>query len=279
MKTRLPGGVIFRRFSLGESDRPGTAPCRPMNTRGLAKRVCLGALIFSVFTLGGPVFASGDDNGPRVDVDVTTGGDSVNVTGGDTTLNAGDLVGGTSTNSNKSFGFAHALGDVDINEGQNCLGSEQWGTFIVSRQTNELNPWCAALFYELNGKHEFAAKMRCDIKEIGSKYDDPETCVLDQTLGQPPAVPPELAGLYNQAAIFDEHQDREETHELAIAETIRRQDELEAQIKREAANRRAYSRKQAEASKLKADDEYEFQQQTLEQWAQIVEPPTPEDRE
>lgn len=223
--------------------------------------------------VGAFAHASDNDNGPRVDVDVNTGGDTVNVTGGDTTLNAGDMIGGTTSNSNKAYGFSHALGDVDINEGQNCLGSEQWGTIIVSRQTNELNPWCAALFYELNGKHEFAAKMRCDIKAIGDKYETTDECVIDQTLGEITEAPPELAALYDQAAQFDEHQDREEAHEYEIAATNKRYDELEAKIDREAANRRANYARQAEADKLAADDEYQFQQQMLEQFEQLVEPP------
>jgi hypothetical protein len=129
----------------------------------------------------------GGDNTTNVDV---TGGD-VNVPV-DVGVQTGDMIGGdtnVSTGGNKTFAFSHSLGDVDINEGQNCLGSEAWGTFIVSRQTNELNPWCAALFYELNGKHEFAAKMRCDIKEVRKKYTTDDECWADQNLGVPDVEP------------------------------------------------------------------------------------------
>ncbi len=135
------------------------------------------------------------------------------MTGGD--LIGGDVIGGDtaiSTGSNRAYAFSHSLGDVDINEGQNCMGSEQWGTFVVSRQTNELNPWCAALFYELNGRHGFAAKMRCDIKEIRSKYLTDEECWLDQELA-PVTAAPVLSDLYDQAARFDEHQVIEDEHD------------------------------------------------------------------
>ncbi len=133
-----------------------------------------------------PVALASDDDRDGGDATATAGADSSSVSGADAVANAmtGDLIGGDSTlsTSNKTFAFSHSLGDVDINEGKNCLGSEAWGSFIISRQTNELNPWCAALFYELNGKHEFAAKMRCDIKEISKKYETELDCWRDQDL-------------------------------------------------------------------------------------------------
>ena len=142
-----------------------------------------GLLILVLLALSAESWASDDD---RDGGDATATADSSSVSGADAVANAmtGDLIGGDSTlsTSNKTFAFSHSLGDVDINEGQNCLGSEAWGSFIVSRQTNELNPWCAALFYELNGKHEFAAKMRCDIREIGKKYETELECWRDQDL-------------------------------------------------------------------------------------------------
>jgi len=136
------------------------------------------------FMYGSNAEASDNDGG---DATATAGADSSSISGADAVANAvsGDLFGGdtnVSTGGNKTFAFSHSLGDVDINEGQNCLGSEAWGSFIVSRQTNELNPWCAALFYELNGRHEFAAKMRCDIREIRKKYLSDEACWIDQDL-------------------------------------------------------------------------------------------------
>jgi hypothetical protein len=139
-------------------------------------------LVLVLFVLAVPLWADDGHGHDHDGGDVTTG--DVTLSAGDTTLSGGDMIAGDSTlsTSNKTFAFSHSLGDVDINEGKNCLGSEAWGSFIISRQTNELNPWCAALFYELNGKHLFAAKMRCDIKEIGKKYLSVEACWSDQDL-------------------------------------------------------------------------------------------------
>lgn len=222
------------------------------------------AAAIAVYLVASISWASDDDRrGGDVDVDV--GGDTTTLTGGDTTVNAGDLIGGDVSHSSKAFAFSHSLGDVDINEGQNCLGSEQWGTIIVSRQTNELNPWCAALFYELNGKHEFAAKMRCDIKAIRTKYDDDAECVTDQTLGgYSEAAPPELAALTE--AHVEEDNERDYMAAQLAAEIMNRQDELEQRLDREATRRRAVG---AELAKKKQDDA-EYAQQALEQFQQIA---------
>jgi len=177
-------------------------------------------VLLVLFLIGPPAaLASGDDDdGATATADAVA--DAAATAGATATATAGDLIGGDmiggdtniSTGGNRAFAFSHSLGDVDINEGQNCMGSEQWGTFVVSRQTNELNPWCAALFYELNGKHDFAAKMRCDIKEISNKYLTAEECWLDQEL-TPTVDAPELAELYDQAARYEEHQVIEDEHD------------------------------------------------------------------
>jgi len=172
-----------------------------------------------LFLFAAPVWASGDDDDGAT-ATATAAADAAANAGATATAATGDLIGGDmiggdtsiNTGSNRAYAFSHSLGDVDINEGQNCMGSEQWGTFVVSRQTNELNPWCAALFYELNGKHDFAAKMRCDIKEISNKYLTAEECWLDQEL-TPTVNPPELAELYDQAARYEEHQVIEDEHD------------------------------------------------------------------
>ena len=175
-------------------------------------------VLLLLFLIGPPTaLASGDDDDGAT---ATATADAAANAGATATATGGNLVGGDmiggdtsiNTGSNRAYAFSHSLGDVDINEGQNCMGSEQWGTFVVSRQTNELNPWCAALFYELNGKHDFAAKMRCDIKEISNKYLTAEECWLDQEL-TPTLNAPELAELYDQAARYEEHQVIEDEHD------------------------------------------------------------------
>jgi len=173
-------------------------------------------ILLGLVMLAAPAWATGDDDDGATATATADAAASAsanaNVTGGD--MIGGDMIGGDTsinTGSNRAYAFSHSLGDVDINEGQNCMGSEQWGTFVVSRQTNELNPWCAALFYELNGRHEFAAKMRCDIKAIRDKYLTDDECWLDQELSPAPA--PALAELYDQAARFEEHKVIEDEHD------------------------------------------------------------------
>jgi hypothetical protein len=196
-------------------------------------------VLLVLFLIGPPAaLASGDDDdgatataSAGADASASAGAEAIaNVTGGD--LIGGDVIGGDtsiSTGSNRAYAFSHSLGDVDINEGQNCMGSEQWGTFVVSRQTNELNPWCAALFYELNGKHEFAAKMRCDIKEISNKYLTVEECWLDQEL-TPVTDAPELAELYDQAARYEEHQVIEDEHDEELEVVQMQQQQILEQL-------------------------------------------------
>lgn len=157
------------------------------------------------------------------DVDIDVGGTDIDVGGtdisiGDTNLSGGDTT--VSTGGNKTFAFSHGLGDVDINEGQNCLGSEQWGTVIVSRQYLELNSWCASLFFELNGKHEFAAKLRCDIKEIRRHYASDQECWTDQDLS-----PPEL-----EPTVLEEHYELETQHDEDLEVVQMAQASLEERI-------------------------------------------------
>jgi hypothetical protein len=110
------------------------------------------------------------------DVDVVQSNDMNNQT-------AGDVIGGDlKTGGNKALGLSYGMGDVDINEGKNCMGSEQRANVLFGKQEIVLNVWCASLFYELNGRHDFAAKMRCDIDEIANKYSSIEDCWSDQDM-------------------------------------------------------------------------------------------------
>lgn len=114
--------------------------------------------------------------------DARAGGDDLtNIAKNNNTATGGanDLsLGG---NDALGLGFSYALGDVDLNEGQNCYVSTAKGNIIFGRQKVELNAWCASLFYDANGKHEFAAKMRCSIDTINAEYDTKDECVAGQT--------------------------------------------------------------------------------------------------
>lgn len=89
--------------------------------------------------------------------------------------NDGVSVGG---DSSKAYGFSHALGDVDINQ---CLGSTQWGSIIVSKQKLVLNRWCAAEVYDAKGLFDTAAKMRCSIREVRELFDSDSDCIDGNT--------------------------------------------------------------------------------------------------
>jgi len=93
------------------------------------------------------------------------------------------LVGGDS----KAYGFSHSLGDVDINQ---CLGSTQWGTIIVSKQKLVLNKWCAAEVYDAKGMYSVAAKLRCQIPEINKLFNTDLECIRENTWTPPPTTPP-----------------------------------------------------------------------------------------
>lgn len=117
--------------------------------------------------MSGPLFASGDD--------IVQSNDMNNQTTGDVGLVTGD---------SRAFAFAHGLGDVDINQ---CLGSTQWGTILVSKQKLVLNKWCAAEVYDAKGMYSMAGRLRCQIPAIADLFTDPQQCVLENTWTPPPA--------------------------------------------------------------------------------------------
>lgn len=159
------------------------------------KSVIIILLMFALFCAASLVYADnghGHDHGGG-------GGDSTS----DSFVNA-DL-GNTVTGDSLSLGLAmsYGMGDVDINEGKNCMGSEQRANVLFGKQKMSLNPWCASLFYELNGKHNFAAKLRCKIPEIGEQYSTTDECVLDQDLS--PVPNEKVADIFEEQRIQDEY--------------------------------------------------------------------------
>ncbi len=215
---------------------------------------------------GALVWASDDDRDSSGAATATSGSTSTSgamsgatstTSVGSTTLNAGDVSIGGSTN--KSYAFAHGLGDVDINEGRNCMGSEQWGTFIVSRQTLELNPWCASLFYELNGKHLFAAKMRCDIKEVRKHYENAEDCWFDQEMVTIEEV------LTTAVVEITETDDEEDWHDLIQQEI----DEVKASLAAQNRQHQSVRSAQREVQQVQQQQQEELKY-TEEQRAEVA---------
>jgi hypothetical protein len=126
---------------------------------------------------------------------------------GDATASADSLIDNAVKDSSLTLGlgFSYGMGDVDINEGQNCMGSEQKAHIFAGKQEIVLNAWCASLFYELNGRHTFAAKLRCGIPEIGEHYATAEECVTDQDLSPVGLSGDDAVDLYEEQRAQDEY--------------------------------------------------------------------------
>ena len=174
-----------------------------------------GLLLVMLLMLFTPAFGDNHRDCSRYGCD--NDGDSVveTVIGGDDSLGIG-------------LGLAYGMGDVDINEGQNCMGSEQKANILWGKQKLVLSPWCASLFYELNGKHTFAAKIRCDIPEIGKHYQTFDACVIGQDLS-PPKHETGAQGL-NRADETHELAQRQEQHAEELQSVKMQQNGLVAQL-------------------------------------------------
>lgn len=132
----------------------------------------------------------------------------------------GDLsVEGSTFNGGDAFAFAHALGDVDIND---CLASTQWGTILVSKQKVVLNQWCAAEVYDAKGMFMMAAKMRCNIPEILGEFASDIDCERANTYTPPPTVV-----LDDTPDIHNELYMQEQMHDEQLDEVLVRLTELE----------------------------------------------------
>jgi len=202
--------------------------------------------------------ASGDElTNISKNTNIATGGDA---------RNFGDINGGSNSYSSDALGlgFSYALGDVDLNEGRNCYVSTAWGSIIFGKQTVGLNPWCAALFYDANRMHEFAAKQRCQLPSIISEYDTKAACVLDQTL-----APIEVVNSPKLDAVVAQYQEEEEEREAnyaaiqqQLAEFVEEKKKSDATAARYVAQRRA-----------EEQEDRLYAQQLIEEIRQIEEPP------
>jgi hypothetical protein len=121
------------------------------------------------------------------------------------------------TGSSNALGFAHSLGDVDIND---CLASTQWGTILVSAQKVVLNAWCAGEVYDAKGLPVMAAIMRCNIPEIRSEFDSETACREANTVTSPPQV----------VIIDDDHYEEEEEYHREQMQMQQDYDERIAQL-------------------------------------------------
>lgn len=176
------------------------------------------AVAVVVFVAFSDALASGDDDDVLAQADAaataSASADAVanaTLTGGD--LIGGDLIGGdtnVSTGGNRTYAFAHGLGDVDINQ---CIVTKQTGTFIVSWQGYDYNLWCMGEVFDAKGLFKMGAEMRCDIPPIASKFEFREDCLAANTVDQEITQSPQLAQLYEQAA---RHEEEEEEHDQRL---------------------------------------------------------------
>ncbi len=178
-----------------------------MRTRAWDIRLFI-VLLLVVFAVN--AYASGDD------IRVTQSNDMNNQTAGDLNLEGSSYSGGD------AFAFAHALGDVDIND---CLASTQWGTIIVSRQKVVLNMWCAAEVYDAKGMYQMAAIMRCNLDEILNEFDNEADCER-ANLYTPPPTPIPLDDT-PEPSVFEELYEQEQMHDEQLAQLLDRVEQIE----------------------------------------------------
>lgn len=142
-----------------------------MTTRNKIDLFFLCCLLLAILLVSFPVFAGGDDITTDVE-NVATGGQAFNTMG-------------SQDNESFALGLANTLGGVRIGD---CLASTQWSTPVFGKQKVELNYWCAAEAYEARGMHSMAARLRCQIPEIGELFTDANQCIAENTY-QPAEVP------------------------------------------------------------------------------------------
>lgn len=210
-----------------------------------------------------------NDSGGDVDIDID-GGD-INIEGSPVDLQANPSMNVTgSTYSSRALALGNGLGDVDIND---CLGSEQFGTPLYSRQWLELNKWCAAEVFDAKGLNIMAAKLRCEIKEIRKLFKTNDTCLDANTIHVTTAPALEIAPVVaSMSSRLDEHDEDEEQHEKQIEQTALDLATLKRSIENERSARRRYATEQREQAKAEAD----YTEQFLEQFKAVskVEEPT-----
>lgn len=124
----------------------------------------------------------GHDHGSG-DVDVGVDVAS-SITGGDVSLSGGDT---SFSSKDRAYAFSHGMGDVDINQ---CMGSTQWSTILVSSQKLAPNLWCMGESYDARGLYKMAARMRCKIDIIREDFETVEDCIDENTITPQPVAQP-----------------------------------------------------------------------------------------
>lgn len=167
---------------------------------------------------------------------------------GDKIIQSNKMNNETNVSGDDSFGLglANQLGAAGPTG--DCFGSKQWNALVFSRQDSEFNKWCAAVWYDANGKHDLAAQMRCQIPEIGNLDYGDSTCVSANTIVAPQSEV-NLSDVVNylvirQDASLEEISAplRDEVSELRMALQKQENDRIAAQRQ----SQRAYDAREAE---------------------------------
>ena len=196
--------------------------------------------------------------------DARASGDRITQSNDNNAQTTGDV---NVSDSSDAVAFGHALGDVDIND---CQGSEQWGSVIVSRQYLKLNLWCAGLYYDSVGLHAMAARVRCEIREIGRLFDSPAECRYANTVSAPPDEPVSRS-LPIEAPDDDEEEDTHAADIEALRASVAALEAENEAREREQARAASRARQAAEARRAEEEAEQQANADLLERYQQLTE--------
>ncbi len=115
------------------------------------------------------------------------------------------------------IGVSNSFGGVAVGD---CVITTQTNIVVVGWQRHEENPWCMAMFYDQNGMHDTAARMRCTIEDVRSLFGNRQECIVSNTVK---SVPRETAvnELATAIAVQAEQYDRFIADLTAQIETLR----------------------------------------------------------
>ncbi len=203
--------------------------------------------IIMLVILSAPTWANDDCRGNQPCTTAT-------LSGGDNTATNSAVISGS-----RSYGFAHSLGDVDINQ---CLASTQWGTILVSKQKVVLNLWCAGEVFDAKGLPQMAAIMRCDIPEIKRHFTTPAECIAANT-----------AVFHVEPLVTESRDDEEDERIEALYARMAAHEDMEARqvsAAEKAADRAIAAAKRADRAETNRKQEAEraylnYQEQFIEQ--------------
>lgn len=116
--------------------------------------------------------------------------------------------------------IALGVGSLGASAMNNCIATTQFSLFILFKnQKIKLDTWCAAEYLDRQGKHREAALMRCSDPVVSKIYED---CADAMMIGNP--IPePSLAGLYNQAAQYDERYEQQQEQQQELEQKVEEQ--------------------------------------------------------